>query len=265
MKVELNDKQKEQLKYEMDKNPIRAWLLVKDSHQFEVGDVLIKKMKRTDYHTKNVSWVTENINSDNKMSQRYVVINIDEFGIAYIKQLRVSNGSLGVDTWSLTSFDMNVTRFEVDPEYAETNFLEGDFDIKKIHAASLEARKLVTKGNRKIGVKFHTLNQANNFFANVKVGDTLWTTHDFTGRYKRSYLVESIELKQTSSIRNSWEFDNMVKKDSRPENKDKPKLIDTTDVYAIKLKGRHGGERYSFEFMEQIFYTIEPSQEEKNK
>jgi hypothetical protein len=268
MKVELDDKQKQQLEGEMNSNPIRKWMVIKEFMKFEIGDVLIRKQAR--YKPRDeTEWITENINSDNKMAQRYVYIHEDEFGIGYIKQLRVANGTLGQEIWSMTDFDYKSTRFEVDPEFAEATFLGGDFDIKKIHSQALEQRKIITKVNRKKGQKFKTLQGFNDFFDKLKVGDKYWTTQDFTGRYKTEVVINEIVKVPMSA--QDIQSDYMVRCIMECEREMTRKgeaftpFFNSSYTYKVSTSSRHRDNRYVFEYRDYILYTQEPAIEEKKK
>lgn len=268
MKVELDQDQKDQLNNEMERNPIRKWMAIKEFMKFEIGDVLVKKMAR--YKAKDEhEWVTENINSENKMAQRYVYIHEDEFGIGYVKQLRVANGTLGQDIWSMTDFDYKYVRFEVDPEFAEATFLGGDFDIKKIHAQSLEQRKIITKVNRKKGQKFKTLQGFNDFFDKLKVGDKYWTTQDFTGRCKTEVVINEIVKVPMSAqdIQSYYVVRRIMEREREMTRKGEAftPFFNSSYTYKVSTSSRHRDNRYVFEYRDYIFYTQEPAVEEKKK
>ncbi len=262
MKVSLNANEQKQLQNALDSNKVRRWLQQKEQMSFEIGDVLIKKLKHTDYSTKNTTWKVENINSDNKMAQRYVYVYEDEYGIGYLKQLRVANGTLGKELFCLTDFDFTCTRFEIDPEYAEHVLLDADFDIKQIHKNSLAARKIVTKMNRKVGIKPKTLQEFNDFFEKLKVGDTFWTSGDYTGRYTQEYVLTAINKVTIQDLDriNDWTWRRFKE---RLKDKGIPG-VNATYTYKFSTKG---GYTYKdilpMEFRDYVFYLQKPALEEK--
>lgn len=264
MKVELTKEQEAEIKYALDNNSVRRWLQQKDNMKFEIGDVVLKYNLRTDYQTKKQSWVAENINSDNQLAQRYVYIYEDEFGIGYLKQLRVANGSLGKELYCLTDFNLKEVKFEVDPEYAEKVLLDGEFDIKEIHKASLRARKIVTKMNRKIGKKGKTVQDFNDMFDNVKVGDTFWTTTDYTGRWIQEYKITKIEkvaIKDLES-KNDWTWRNWKE---RAKNNKIQAPVNSYYTYKIDATSTYGKQGHMVvEFNTNVLYfTQRPAQEQK--
>lgn len=200
MKIELSEREQRHLDKTVENNPVRRFLMNKDNYNFEIGDVLVKMTHRYDSIIENKKWVNEPISSDNPMAQRYVFIFKDEYGIGYMKRLQVSTGNLGSDIYSLSDYDYKYVRFQVDPEYAERMFLDADFDIKTIHKASLEARKIVTKINRKSGIKFKSLKDGNDFFKDLKVGDTYYTSSDYTGKFTVQYMIKSIDVVSIDSL-----------------------------------------------------------------
>ena len=258
MKVELDSDQQDQLKGALDSNQVRRWLIQKENMKFEVGDVLLRYSLQTRGHN-DPKWIVENINSDNKMAQRYVYIYEDEFGIGFVKQLRVSDGSLGKDIWCMTEFDFGYTKFEVDPEYAEKVFLDGEFDIREIHKASLANRKIITKMNRKIGTKPRSLKEYNDIFDNLKVGDTFWTTSDYTGRYMQEFTLTNIKQVsvQTLNRENDWDWRRWKEKNTGH--------VDAPHSYKISYTGTYPRQDCLITSMrgDVFFMTQKPAQEEK--
>lgn len=258
MKVELKPDEQKQLNSAVNSNQVRKWLKVRDTLKFEVGDVLIKLFRRYEDSDK-IKWVPENIASNTKMPQRYVYIFEDEEGIGYFKKLLLSNGTLGKELFSITDFDFESTRFEVDPEYAEHTLLDAEFDIKELRKKALEGRKIATKMNRKMGKKLSTLKEINDFLEQFKVGDTFYTTSDFTGRYQNSYKIDKLEKVETKTL--NADYRNYSWERFRDKNKG---AVDTTYTYKVHYTGNYGKEeRYLFDYMKYIFYTQQPAQEEK--
>ena len=261
MKVELTPDEQKQLEQAKKTNNVAKWFAQRDKMKFEVGDVLVKYFLRRDYETKKDNWVVENINSDNKMAQRYVYIHEDEHGIGYIKQLRVSDGTLGKDLMCLTDFDYDGCKFEVDPEFAETTFLGAEFDIKSVHKASLAARKVITKMNRKIGIKPKSIKEFNKFLEKVGVNGTFYSTTDFTGRHMKEYKIISLEKVTTAQLDRSQEwFWNRIK-----EKKDI--AIDDNFIYKVMTQGGYYGNSRAYFFIENFkgncLYTQQPAKEDK--
>lgn len=266
MKVELTEQEQKQLKRAVDNNPIRKFLLSREENSFEVGDILIKSLRRWK-GSDQYEWQPESISSENKMPQRYVFIFKDEFGIGYMKQLKVSTGKLGKEIYCLSDYDTDSTKFEVDPEYAEKIFLDADFDIKDIHKKSLEARKIVSKLNRKAGVKPKTLSQFNSFFDGMKAGDKFYLSGDYTAKWSQEYeiidirVTTTIQLESTSdyswrNFKNRWSNNLSVGVDAAHTFKVKYKEVTNygreRDTYVYDMGGR-----------DMVFYKQEPAKEDK--
>jgi hypothetical protein len=264
MKVELTREQEEEIENALESNSVRRWLKQKDNMKFEIGDVLLKYSLRTDYQTKKQSWIPENINSDNKLAQRYVYIYEDEFGIGYLKQLRVANGTLGKELYCLTDYDFSTTKFEVDPEYAEKVLLGGEFNIKEIRNASLEGRKIVTKMNRKIGKKGKTLQDFNDMFDSLKAGDIFWTTQDYTGRWTEEHQITKITKISINDLEKendwTWRHWKHLAKECGIETP-----INSSYTYKIDTTGTYSKRDYMIvEFLHKVLYFAQkPAQEEK--
>jgi hypothetical protein len=236
MKFELTAEYKKQLKHQLESSNIRKWFQNRDNMKFNVGDVIVKYFLRTDYKTSKQSWVMENINSDNKMAQRYVYIYEDEFGIGYIKPLRVSDGTLGKDIFCMIDFDYTCTKFEVDPEHAERVLLDADFDIRDI--------------NKKIGQKPKSLQEINDIFDKVNVGDTIWITYDYTGRHFEEYTITAIKKVTLKDLEGGY---NYTWKRWKEKNKDK---VNSTYCYNVSYKGTwQRDDRSITEWLDYVIYT----------
>lgn len=268
MEVKLTENEQKQVERAMKSNIVRRFLLNKERLAFEVGDVLIKKTRG--YYKSN-EWSIETISSSNKMPQRYVCIHKDDFGISYLKKLKVSTNTFSDDIIVITDISEN-TIFEVDPEYAESELLSTPFDIQDLHKKSLEQRKLIYAVNRKVGKKLNTFKKRQDFFSTLKVGDKFWTalthipesTHDV-----REYTVKEIKKKAlTKKIRESggWrmsDFLNNLTLHELKEYEDKKAFfyelvlidgsstIETYDVLLIRLN-----------YGKRIFFKNKPMIEE---
>lgn len=266
MKVELTDREQKQLNHTIERNPMRKFLLKRDELSFEVGDVLIKNIRRWK-GANQYEWSAEPISSENKMPQRYVCIFKDEFGIAYLKQLKVSTGSLGKDIYVISDYDLDSTKFEVDPEYAETTFLDGDFNIKDIHKKSLEARKIVTKLNRKSGVKFKSLQDGNKFFNGMKPGDKFWMTSDFTAKWCEECELISINAMTIHTLESNSDWVWRQYRD-RLSSTQKPHVINESFTFKIKYKANDGSYSRDKDNLifnlgrDMVFYKSPPARED---
>lgn len=261
MKIELSKDEQKQLDNAVQQNPIRKWFTARETMKFEVGDVLVKHMKVYDWKTSEHSWKVENINSDTKMAQRYVYIYEDEVGIGYFKQLKVSTGKLGVELFCATDFDFDSTKFEVDPEYAEHTLLDVEFDIKAVHKKANEAKKIIMKMNRKIGVKPKTVKEYNDFFEKVKVGDEIFTSTDYAGKRLNSMTIDKIEkiAVQTVDQNLGWWW--------RRFKENNPQGVDASDTYKVTYKDQYSSkvERYVMEWNNHIFFATKPALEDKKQ
>ena len=260
MKVDLTANEKKQLDNAVKENIVHKWLANKEVMKFEIGDVLLKYRRgyNPDMHG-NYEWKPENIMSDLKMPQRYVYIFEDEFGIGYVKPLKVSDGKLGKELLCMTEFDWTHVRFQVDPEYAEHVLLDSEFDIKDQHKKSMQGRKQVTKMNRKIGIKPKTINEFNNFFGKLKAEDKFWTSADYTGKYFNEYTVKTLSMTPTSQI-NSWDWKRWLGKN--PAGVDAPHLVTFSYTDRYNLTPRQAN---PLELGNKIFYLQEPIKEEPKK
>lgn len=268
MKFTLTPKEQQELDSEVKNNPIRTWLQFRENMKFEVGDVLIKSYRRQNRETSEYEWIPETISSsDSKLAQRYVYVYEDDQGIGYLKMLKVSTGTLGSEVFCMTNFDYRGTRFEVDPEYAESQLLDSSYDIRDIHKKSLEGRKIATKMNRKIGKKLIKLSELNTFFDSLAVGDTFWSSGDYTGRYVTEYKVtklDKVPISLMDKVSGGYSWRNYKEK-----NKD---AVDSSETYRISFPNRYPSgsnskdeDKYAYEFARggYVLYKQKPVQEDK--
>ena len=255
MKIELTKEDKEALDNMIKHNHVRAYLKAKENMKFEIGDVILK------YHYSRYSdkpgWEAEKLhNSDNsKMPQRYVYIHEDDCGIGYFKKLKVSDGTLGVELFCMTDEVSEDVKFEVDPEYAEHNLLGVDFNIKDLHKQSLEQQKIVTKMNRKNGIKPQKLSEANAFFANMKKGDVFYESHNFTGKYyyKKTFTkLVKVMIKDIKSDDWNWNYYSRDSKD----------YIDDDHFYEVHYTTDYGSDdarSYRYSKGSYVLFNREPA------
>ena len=271
IKVELSEKEQKLVSQKIKSNPIYNFLKDRDLYDFNLGDVLVRLNSRYNGHNVPVTWEPETISYENKMAQRYVVVHKDDMGLCYAKQLMVSTGKLGQEVFSISEYDVSGVRFQVDPEYAEAEFLGGDFDIKKLHKQSLEARKIITKMNRKTGKKLPTLKDRNLFFKSLKPGARFWTSSDYTCKYLSEYeFISFVEVTPASLVRDGdYSWNGFSRR-----NTEKPSLGLLNDTTVVKVTYKDIGNRHSSGNREQlsisfyhdyVFYSVEPAQEEKKK
>lgn len=255
MEFKLSKEEQKELSSRVESNQFHRYLKNKSSMAFEVGDVLIKTCLRY-VEIDKYSWKAESVSYDNPMPQRYVYVFEDEYGIGYLKQLKVSTGTLGIGLFCLTDFDYTNTKFEVDPEYAEHVLLDANFDIKLLHKKSLEARKIVSQMNRKIGVRCKTLAEFNAFFDSLNIGDSYWVANDYTCKnvieheLKHKLKINVTDLEDKDSwIWSSW--------------KEKHLPIDAAHTYHIKSNCGWNDDRSAFEYDGYVLFKQKPAVEEK--
>jgi hypothetical protein len=199
--VEITGKTKENLEDKLN-NSVSTYLKQKkELYSFQIGDVLIMKAKWRDG-----TWHNVKNSHDSKLDQRFVYIHEDEAGIGYISKLKVSNGKLGDEVFCMaTDFDYENQKFEVDPEYAESQFLGGEFSIKDMHNKVTASRKIATNMNKKIGTRLSSLKEVRDFFSSLKPGDVFYTSENYTGRKVITHTFRSIKSVKVEDMENAWE------------------------------------------------------------
>jgi len=101
---------------------IVAWLEYIKTHDFKVGDYLVK------YIRTGRAWSIEKFNdySDDDVLRKYKVTYKCELGIPYVQKVKV-DGSLSEEQFPLVNIDIDYHRYEIDPDF-ETYILLGKED-----------------------------------------------------------------------------------------------------------------------------------------
>lgn len=103
-------------------HPIGRLLSEMKNWNFQVGDVLIRKVKE-DGGTSSVDLVGDNC----QVPKKYRVVFMDTLGIPWVKQLSV-RGGLGDKIYCLATVDQNRYSYSVDPEQLEASLLGYKYD-----------------------------------------------------------------------------------------------------------------------------------------
>lgn len=99
--------------------------------KFNIGDVLIKRTKRSWYEGNKLmsAWQTVMV-PYRSVPRKFVVVHVDEHGIPSVKPLTVT-GKLGKDIKCFNDIDFRYEIFEEDPDYAAAIIL-GDEEYDPI-------------------------------------------------------------------------------------------------------------------------------------
>jgi len=241
----------------LSRDVIAKFIRSRKEQSFCVGDVLIKKINNSFEDTPD--WRYETVRGKvNPMHKRYMYVYEDpETGIGFIKQLKISDGSLGSQLMPMTNFDPEFVRFEVDPLYIESLLLgNGVFDIKHISQLEKEKKKDIVDFNKSICYRSNTISEVNNFFSKIKVGSTFYYSSSkcFTGVSVESAKLISIKKRYISHLSPSqkWDHVSMINNSS---------ICDVKNVCTFEIqftRFNHKMDFTSFDFIGHELYSSEP-------
>lgn len=172
-------------------------------YKFTIGDVLIRQ-ERYRNSTGEHEWKTKL--ADCGIANKYVYVFENELGIGYIRRLSV-NGRKFVDRATcVTEFDPDLTRFSLDPEYADHMLLSeenAEFDAKSRYDEIKKKREQINRQNKKLRLDIQTEDQAIEWLKNVNIGDTVWFGYSIGNINKYPYSVDSKNINVSNPARSS--------------------------------------------------------------
>lgn len=145
----------------------------------------VKKFKAGDYliaFTPASRWNgRKQITNSYGAPKKFIVVDVDKYGIPYMKELNKKGlphghliSSLKVDRNYMVS--INEYDFEIDPDYTDSLIMmdEENYDASMTHRVKGDLFKAITKHNKSIKVKTSDAQTLINFLQNLKVGDVIW-------------------------------------------------------------------------------------------
>ena len=164
-------------------------------YKFAIGDVLIRENKSYKGDGE-LAWKVDLGSGD--IPQKYVYIFENELSVGYIRRLSV-NGRKFVDRpICITELDPDVTRFKLDPEYADHMLLSAgentEFDTSSRYDELKKRREALHRRNRKLATPITDYTAAIAWMKTLKVGDQFWYGHSISNIYKEAYCIEQINF-----------------------------------------------------------------------
>lgn len=204
--------------HDLENNHVMIYLKNKDKFKFNVGDILVQKVLTNAYHAyrhgEDQKWVTVKVNKTHDVPKRYVYAFENEFGIGYIRQLSIDGKKFTSKIICLANVDPRYSMFELDPEYADTVILGGDF-IEQINSRYIEMvnfRKNAMQHNKSILIKRKNLEK---WVENLKIGDIFYSSWKHEQLYSSKWQVVKITKTPWESLNN---YEQILH--SKMENKD---------------------------------------------
>lgn len=198
------------IEYDSKNNPVVRYLKLKEEHQFNIGDVLVRQYARyTGDGTDNVHWDTEMVSRASKVPKKFLYVYENEQGVGYVKQLRSNGSGVGTGITCLANTAYNA-RYVVDPDYQDHIIIgEGEFDYKAAFKEARARRQEILKENKKILEKTNTYRAVNAALAQLKVGDEFWYGRTIDKAVALKYTVTSAK-KLATSTSSYYDRDNLT-------------------------------------------------------
>lgn len=217
-------------------DPVFSFLKNRDSLNFNVGDILIRK------HLREGVWQTYNISFSTRRPKKYMVVHKDEYDVCYVKLLK-ENGELGKQLICLATIYHDFTKFEADPEYVDHVLLN---DNKKYNAHAevkieRDRVKQIKEENEKLNVATSE-DDLHEIFKTMKQNTTFWIVPNNSQRpmddYKYSFddyypfkkMVAAIKLnRKTLYSRNNFLICNLIGRKDKVYLKEPKCIVNDTE------------------------------------
>lgn len=163
----VTDYDKRVMEYDFLYNKTLKFLRNRDQYKFNIGDFLIREDNvggnKWEVHTAKCG-----------LPYRYVYLFENELGIGYVRRLSVRKEELVDSPICILNFDLDVTRFKLDPSYADSILLGEKFNPVDDYKTARQKLLQVKKANDKIAIRTKNETEADSFAKSLHVGQTLW-------------------------------------------------------------------------------------------
>jgi hypothetical protein len=188
----LSEQDKKRVEIAMKESEAHRFLKNRHKLNFDVGDILVRKMMGYNRSTGQTEVSVEKVSYSSPVPRKYKCIHIDEYGIPYVKVIS-TNGKEGVSVMSCTSIDLDNQWFEQDPDQVAHVILSDDeksFDPLEAFKNNKAKREQIRKQNRAIRENTSTSALAREAFKKLKPGDRIYRTYD----KDTCYSVDELEI-----------------------------------------------------------------------
>ena len=158
------------------RHPVVRYLKNKENMAFNIGDILVKKIRRTSGPHNQEHWVTETMSSASKIPRKYVFLHENEWGVGYIKRLKADGSGTCGPMMCMADVEYTWIRYEVDPEYSDHILLgeEEKYHYNDRFKKEKEERQEIFKYNRSILISTKSQPLLNERIRMLKPGTHLW-------------------------------------------------------------------------------------------
>lgn len=200
MKYEVTQEDRDTMDRDMKSDRVLKHLKNLSFYKFTIGDVLIREDKYTRYNANGVGnhayeWRVKLAECD--LPYKYVYTFENELGIGYIRRLSINGRKYVERPICVTEFDPDLTRFSLDPEYADHMLLSNEneeFDAKSRYNEIKKKREQNNRKNKKFRLHFANETEAGQYIAKLKIGDTFWWGYSLNNIHKDPYYVTQLEV-----------------------------------------------------------------------
>jgi hypothetical protein len=174
--LELQRSDENRIKRDETRHPVVKYLKEKENLSFNIGDILIKKIKKYGGPHIQDHWVTETMSAQSKVPRKYIYVHENEFGVGYIKRLKADGSGTCGPCMCLADVEYSWIRYSVDPEYSD-HILLGEVDKYEYNERfkkEKELRQEIHKYNRSILVSTKSWPITNERVRLMKTGQHFW-------------------------------------------------------------------------------------------
>lgn len=201
MKYDMTQEDYKVIAYDLANNRTLKHLRNLLFYKFTIGDIIVREDKHKKFDGSGTfEWKTKL--ADCGIAYKYVYVFENELGVGYIRRLSVTGRTLVDRPICVTEFDPDVTRFTLDPEYADHMLLSNEndeFDAKSRYNEVKKKREQVHRKNKKLCVQIDDEFQAVVWIKTLKIGDQIWWGHNIANIYKDPYFVNSVDINANNS------------------------------------------------------------------
>lgn len=173
--LDISPDDQNRLKRDETRHPVVRYLKNKENMAFNIGDILIKRIRRTTPH-QGETWITEMMSSASKTPRKYVFLHENEWGVGYIKRLKADGSGTCGPMMCMADVEYTWVRYEVDPEYSDHILLgeQEKYHYNERFRKEKEERQEIHKYNRSILISTKSYDIVNERVRMLKPGTRFW-------------------------------------------------------------------------------------------
>lgn len=199
--IELSPEDKKQIKADYELDPVTRYLANIGNMKFQVGDILNKVYRGYNPHG-DYNWIKECVSDTCRVPAKYIYVYENEQGVGYVKRLRADGKGTTDRMFSLSSINLQWSRFVVDEDYAEHMLLAPDveYDYAAAYKNSKSKHRRAAKHNK--DSQFNVKNQSEliALLSDYKLGDEIYMAHNWSASTVHVYEIIGMVLTPPISL-----------------------------------------------------------------